>query len=54
MANYRVFANFLETREVWVEADSEQEARDKAYEIDYDEWNLFACEFDGDEVELMD
>lgn len=54
MNTYRVFANFSEVREMIVEANSEQEARDLAYAIDFDEWSLFACDFDGDDVEELD
>lgn len=55
MAKYRVFAELSEVREIYVEADSEQEASDKAFEIDFDDWDLFATEFHGsDVVELKD
>ena len=50
MANYRVFAEFSEVREICVEADSEQAASDKAFGIDFDEWGLFATEFHGSDV----
>lgn len=55
MAKYRVFAEFSEVLEIFVEADSEQEASDKAFETDFDEWQLFTTDFHGtDVVELKD
>jgi hypothetical protein len=53
MNRYRVFATFSEVKDVIVEANSEDDARDKAYSIDYDEWNLFTADFEGDEVEEL-
>lgn len=53
MPQYRVFATWSEVKDVIVEASNEDEARDKAYKIDYDEWNSFTTDFDGDEVEEL-
>ncbi len=50
---YRVFASFSETRDIIVEANNEDEAMDKAFSIDIDEWDLFATEFDGSEIEEL-
>lgn len=54
MPRYRVFANYSECHDIIVEAADEQEAKDIAYSYPLDEWDLFAVDFDGDEVRMID
>ena len=50
---FRVFAMFSETRDIVVEAETEDEAYDKAFSTDFEEWDLFATDFDGSEIEEL-
>jgi hypothetical protein len=42
MATYKVLAELSEVYEIEIEADSEEEALDKAYDTDRTDWTPFA------------